>query len=270
MNSHLVLLLVIGALGLFTGIEPRLSVFSGLLLVIGYASISRLEHPRKKMVVWLLAAGTLSTSVGMVRFIWGDALPGIAEARGRATSKKAVSLLREILFAQDALRRHGMIDPDGDGVGSAGLLAELSGAEGARGKVRLKTPPLSPRFAPRTLSAVGPINEQEGYLLLICLPTKEGGWATHHAADIDDEAAERRWIAYAWPSQAGLGHSAAYFINEHEEILESSNLEQDGLRLVGAQAPPPCDDALGENKAAQWRVWNEKTRREALPGEKPP
>lgn len=270
MTPHLGFLLSIGLLGIASAIEPRISVFAGLLLVIGFASLSRFRHPAKKSVVQLLVLASCATTVGMVRFVGGEALQGITEARGRATSKKAVSLLREILFAQDALRRYAMIDHDGDGVGSAGLLAELSGAAGARGKRPLGTPPLSPRFAPRTLSGVGPINEQEGYLLLICLPRQGGGWATHHAARIDEEAAERRWLAYAWPAREGLGHSTAYFINEHEEIFESPNETADGLRLVGSESPPSCEDALGNARQDVWHVWNEKSRRTRLPGDRNP
>ncbi len=272
--KHLAFLVVVGVLGLVSGIEPRASVFACLLLVIAFASLSRFSHDRKRAVVVLLVVGAVSTAIGMVRFVWGEALAGIAEARGRATSKKAVSLLREILFAQDALRRYGMIDPDGDGVGGAARLGELCGSDPARGKTALETPPLSIRFSPRVATRSGPANEQEGYLLLICLPGKDRTWVTHPADAVDEELAERRWIAYAWPAQEGLGHEAAYFINEHEEILESTNLRPAGngeraLRLVGSGAAPDCDDALPGGAPGHWAPWRGKGRRPELPGEQP-
>lgn len=269
MNAHFIFLIFIGLLGLLSGFEARASVFACLLLVIGFASLSRFEHKRKKAVFVLLCVGALSTAVGMVRFVWGEALQGIAEARGRATSKRAVSLLREILFAQDALRRYAMIDPDKDGVGSAGRLGELAGTDPARGEKLLSTPPLAPRFSPRTASVAGPANQQEGYLLLICLPGDGDTWVTHPGEKVDDEAAERRWVAYAWPAQDGLGHEAAYFINEHEEILESANKGSDGLRLVGSSRAPSCDDALADPTKSHWQIWNEKAKRPHLPGDKP-
>jgi hypothetical protein len=269
MSAHIVFLLVIALIGLASGFESRLSVFACLLLVIGFASLSRFSHPRKRLIALLLGAAALSTSVGMLRFVWGEALPGIAEARGRATSKRAVSFLREILFAQDALRRYGMIDPDKDGVGSAARLGELAGSDGARGGQALATPPLSPRFSPRSASSSGPANQQEGYLLLICLPGRDSTWVTHPADPVDEEAAERRWVAYAWPAQNGLGHETAYFINEHEEILESTNREGAALRLVGPGKAPSCNDAINDETKVHGRVWNEKTKRPDLPGEKP-
>lgn len=272
--KHLIFLVTVGLLGVASGFESRASVFSCLLLVIAFASLSRFEHQKKRAVVVLLVAGSLSTAVGLVRFVWGEALQGIAEARGRATSKKAVSLLREVLFAQDALRRYGMIDPDGDGIGGAGRLGELCGSDAARGKEKLDTPPLSIRFSPRVATISGPANEQEGYLLLICLPGKGGGWVTHPADDVDEELAERRWVAYAWPVGEGLGHEAAYFINEHEEILESENrltTARDGrsLRLVGSDSAPSCPDAIEAETKTHWQPWRGKGRRPELPGALP-
>lgn len=271
--KHRAFLLSAGLLGLLSGFESRASVFSCLLLVIAFASLSRFEHEKKRFFVVFLLLGAVSTSVGMVRFVWGEALQGISEARGRATSKRAVSLLREILFAQDALRRYGMIDPDGDKIGSAGRLGELCGSDAARGSKPLQTPPLSIRFSPRAITRSGPANEQEGYLLLICLPGADGkSWVTYPTDAVDEELAERSWVAYAWPAAEGLGHEAAYFINEHEEILETENrlphAEKDRtLRLVGAEFSPSCSDALdGETKPA-WRVWRGKTRRPKLPGD---
>lgn len=271
---HVVFLVGVGLLGLVSGFESRAAVFACLLLVIAFASLSRFEHEKKRAIVALLLVAAVSTSVGMVRFVWGEALQGISEARGRATSKRAVSLLREILFAQDALRRYGMIDPDGDKVGSAARLGELCGSDPARGRERLKTPPLSIRYTPRTITRSGPANEQEGYLLLICLPgTKASSWVTYPTDPVDEELAERRWVAYAWPAAEGLGHEAAYFINEHEEILESDNRlpapEQGrSLRLLGAQFAPSCDDRMAEETKPAWHIWREKSRRPELPGDR--
>ena len=267
--KHSGFLILAGLLGLLSAFEDRASVFACLLLVIALASLSRFEHGKKRLFVWFLAVSALFTTVGMVRFVFGEALSGIAEARGRATSKKAVSLLREILFAQDAARRYGMIDPDGDGIGSAGRLGELSGTDPARMKSKLSTPPLALRYTPRIATKSGPASEQEGYLLMICLPgALANTWVTHPSEAVDDELAERRWVAYAWPAQEGLGHEAAYFINEHEEILESDNLSDAGLRLFGSQHSPACDDALQPETRAFWQPWSGKKRREALPGDR--
>lgn len=271
--KHLAFLLCVGILGLLSGFESRASIFACLLLVIAFASLTRFEHEKKRAIVVFLLLAAVSTSVGMVRFVWGEALQGISEARGRATSKRAVSLLREILFAQDALRRYAMIDPDGDKIGSAGRLGELCGSDPARGREKLRTPPLSIRYTPRAITRSGPANEQEGYLLLICLPGTGGkSWVTYPSDQVDEELAERSWVAYAWPAAEGLGHEAAYFINEHEVILETDNRlprAEKGrtLRFVGAEFAPSCTDALEDESKHAWHAWRGKTRRPKLPGD---
>jgi len=264
---------LVSAFGVLSVLITQLSVFALLLLVIAFGALYRLEHERKSTVAAALVVSGLFTCVGLFRFVEAEALPGIAEARGRAASKKAVSLLREILFAQDAARRYAMIDPDGDQVGSAARLGELSGGDGARGKQVLKTPPLDRRYTPRVLTPSGPATEQDGYLLLVCLPSVDQSWTAERDAVVDDELAERRWVAYAWPAGDKLGHSAAYFIDEHERILQSVNTTnalrhgEKQLRLVGPGAAPPCSDALEPPGREHWRTWSNKKAREHLPGD---
>lgn len=264
---YLPLLLTVAGIGFVSIWETRAAIFAILLLVIALASLFRFQHPQKPKIKLLLVISLVAATAGMGRFVWQEALPGIAEARGRASGKKAVSLLREILFAQDALRRLAMIDPDGDGIGSAGRLGELAGSDRARGGETLSSPPLELRFSPRIATKSGPATEQDGHYMIICLPGSDTQWVTHPGAGVDEEKAERRWIAYAWPAQPGLAHTAAYFIDEHERILESDNRESGGLRLVGSEFSPSCDDALAEATGGNWRPWEGKTARTNLPGD---
>lgn len=265
---HSALLSLIAGIGFLSIWETRASIFAILLLIIAMASLSRFEHPRRSTFRVLLILSMIAAVLGMGRFVWQEALPGIAEARGRASGKKAVSLMREILFAQDALRRHGMIDPDSDGIGSAGRLGELSGSDPARGQELLEAPPLALRFSPRVATDAGPATEQDGHYIIICLPGTEQEWVTHPGAAVDEEKAERRWLAYAWPAQEGLAHTSAYFIDEHERILESDNRHAEGLRLVGASKAPDCNDALSSATSTHWKPWRGKEARKGLPGDK--
>ncbi len=254
-----------GGLSLASIFVVEISVFAVLVLVIALAATTRLNHPKKQWIVWGLSGAMVLALVAMTRFVLGDALAGIIEARGRATSARAVSMLREILFAQDALRRYGFIDPDGDGIGSAGTLGELSGVHDVRGGATLDSPPLAPRYAPQIRTAAGPALRRNGYLYLVCLPAPRGGWSVRPGEPVDDEKAERTWIAYAWPATAEAPQTTAYFIDEHETILESPNVEENGLRLVGKRAAPRCSDR--QDNPGQWKPWRDKMPRKRLPGD---
>lgn len=255
--------------GVASLVETRLAVFAVLLLIIALASVSSTRTPPRGQTAWtwVLSGALVISILGLGRFIFQEALPGISEAKGRDSSKRAVSLLREIYFAENAMRRYAMIDPDGDGVGGAGRLAELTGHAPARGRRNLQTLPLAPRLAPLIETAHGPATEHEGYLVLVCVPKAGGGLTAQMADPVDEERAERRWIAYAWPQASGLPHKQAYAIDEHEGIFELDNENERGLIYVGAAYAPPCD-ALVRPEGPRFRPWGGKKPRLDLPGDR--
>lgn len=263
-SGHAWLLGSAAVLGCVSALYPPLSVFAVLALVIALASAVRFVHPRRSAFLLALGLGTLSSGIGLYRFVTGDALSGIIEARGRATSARAVSLLREILFAEDAARRYAMIDPDGDGIGSAGLLGELTGSQPARGRITLAHPPLAPRLTPHVITPSGPALAADGYLYLVCLPGVGGSWVTRPDGAIDDERAERRWVAYAWPESSDGPHVEVYFIDEHERILTFDNVGPGGARVLGGpERAPACNLALENDRFVPWKG---KKPRTDLPG----
>lgn len=268
-GPHKLLLLLALLLGPLSVLEPRLSIFAVLLLVIALASLSRLgERQRRPFALSLGVTLTLAV-LGLGRFVLHTALPGIVGAAARASGGRAVSVLREILFAQDASRRLALIDPDGDGVGGAGRLGELTGVNEARGKIRLETPPLAPYLTPRVPTPRGSAAEEADFLYLVCVPGKDGKLTARDSDEVDEEAAERRFVAYAWPARETSGQTSAFFIDEHERILVSENRATTGerkLRLVGPGQAPECDDALTSGSARQWQTWRNKEPRRSLPG----
>jgi hypothetical protein len=82
---------------------------------------------------------------------------------------------------------------------------------------------------------------------------------------VDDELAERRYVAYAWPSGRAPGLERAYFIDEHERILSAPSHK--GVRFSREHAPS-CDDALREPTKNDWRPWRGKKPRPGLPGDR--
>lgn len=246
-------------------VYPKLAVFSLLVSVIALASFSRARLNRGWRALLFISLGLSGLGVG--RFVFTEAVLGISEARGRDTERRAVSLLREIYFAQNAARRYAMIDPDADGVGSAGFLAELTGAARPRTGVALKTFPLAPRLNPRVDTRLGPATKLESYLFMVCLPTPHGGYTAQPNDPVDNEAAERAWRAYAWPSESGLPHTSLYVIDEHEAIYVYDNRDAaSGLRVVGSTHPPQCSLLSSPGADVSFRPWQGKKPRGDLPG----
>lgn len=244
---------------------PKFALFAVLLSVIALAALTRERSSSKPLLFRVLIATTAIAVLATGRFVMLEAMPGIIEARGRDLSAKSVSFLREILFAEDAMRRNAMIDPDHDGIGSAGLLGELAGTSPARGGAPLAVAPLLPRHAPKTPTRTGPALSSDGYLYLVCLPTGPATFSAESQERFDDEIAERRFLAYAWPeSNSGIVRSV-YMLDEHENILEDPNVD---FRIFGPARSPRCDDALNPETSRGYRPWRGKKPRDSLSGDK--
>jgi hypothetical protein len=191
----------------------------------------------------------------MERFVATLAMPGIVCGGRRAVEQEAVSRLRDVLFAEDAMRRASWIDPDADGIGSAAFLEELCGAPPRRGQAPRATPVL--HCGELVPTPLGPAARNGAYLYTVCLPMLGGGWSAAPRSGVDEELAERRFVAYAWPAEATEGKfDDVFFIDEHESIRVAS--------LPSGALPPACDAALGE---PAWQAWRGKQPRPDVPGD---
>jgi len=248
-----------------------LALAAVLVTVVVFLSLPALEGARR---VRSLAALALSAAAALAASIWfliADAIPKIVVGGEVALEQSALWRLREIVRAEDAMRAMPAVDPDRDGIGSAALVGELMGTLPLRGLRALDPPLLSRQYARLTETPLGPAAVANAYLLVVCLPSKSGGLTARPGDAIDEERAERRFVAYAWPMKAerveGLGR--AYFVDEHERILVSKNRGADGQSLwAGPNHSPPCDAALVEPTRASFRVWRGKKPRESLPGDR--
>jgi hypothetical protein len=212
------------------------------------------------------AFGALGAVVGLARFAVSGAMLGIVEGGQSAAAFSALWRLREVVIAEDEIRKAPVWDPDGDHVGSAALIGALTGNAPVRGTRRVETPLLNYAFHGEEDTALGPAARVEGYLLVVCLPTPSGGWTARPDEPVDDELAERRFVAYVWPSEAARGMTTAFFADEHERLLVLDPPRGAPAPYLGRDHAPACDAALGKDGLA-WKPWKKKQPRKTLPGD---
>ncbi len=253
--------------GATSAVVAFIALPAALFVLIVGISLPPLDRKQKWWMWVAVAVGAIGASIGSVRFVVGIAAHGIVSAGQGKTSRYAVSHLREVLFAEDGMRKTARLDHDGDGIGSAALLGELTGQSPLRGRDLLDPAVLSPRWRPVIDTPIGPAARVGGYLFIVCLPTTDGGWTAKPDTAIDEERAERRFVAYAWPDRDTRGVHDAFFIDQHERILTSTNHDGKEPKYASANFPPPCAAAVAESEtASEWSVWREKKPRTTLPG----
>jgi hypothetical protein len=260
-------LLVAGALLVVAGgsiIWVKLAPAVLVLSLIGYLTLPKhTQQPRIARIV--LAGSTVLAIAGFLRFVLSEAIPGMVQGGRQAMSRVAISQLRQILFAQDTLRRHALIDPDRDGIGSAAFVAELAGVVPLRRGARLPEALVQRHSGELVQTELGPAMHSGAHLFLVCLPKEGGGWTASPGDTVDEERAERRYLAYAWPADA-REPGEAYFLDEHETILIANNQPGSGAVYSGGSEPPPCDAAVSD--ATRWKPWKGKRPRGELPGDR--
>jgi hypothetical protein len=242
----------------------KLGLFAAVGTFVAWASLPKLPKAELRRERWLLLGAAVLATIGLVRFLVLEAIPGIVAGGNRFTEQRVISRLREMLFAEDTARRSAAQDPDQDHVGSALLLSELTGELGLRGGNALQVPLLE-GYPKQVDTSIGPAAEIGGYFLIVCLPKLGGGFTAQPADAIDEELAERRFIAYAWPSGSAPGLNNAVALDEHERIALAPS--KTGLRFAFT-APPSCDDVVAPETRAAWTAWRHKQPRQTLPGDR--
>jgi hypothetical protein len=246
----------LAALGVVATVWPLLGlpvVFLALLGVLALPARTGSGAGRSRVFV---AIAVIGAGVSLVRFVVEIAMPGIVQGGRGAAEQRAVSWLRDVLFAEDAMRRAGWIDPDHDGVGSAALLSELCGEPPLRGQARRDNPVLT--CGELIATPLGPAVRRGGYLFTVCLRQTDGHWSAQAGPLLDEEAAEREFVAYAWPD-AGARFEHAFFLDQNENIQS----------VPMANAALDCDSARGPGARIDWSAWRGKRPRPGpLPGDR--
>jgi hypothetical protein len=257
------------AIAVASAVYPPLAV-PGVVatLLLGLATPWPEPGRARSMARAAITVAAISAGVGLVRFAASKAMLGIVEGGQSATAFGALWKLREVVLAEDGLRQTAPWDPDGDHVGSAALIGALAGSAPLRGTKRLDAPLLNYAFREQTPTAIGPAARVEGYLLIVCLPKVGGGFTARPEEPVDDEQAERRYVAYAWPSESAKGMTTVFFADEHERLLVLDPPRGAAPPYLGTDRPPACDAALG-NDGLAWKPWKGKKPRSTLPGDSP-
>lgn len=245
---------LLAALAVSSAVWPVLGLPAAFLSFIGVLALPRRPAPGARGARLLLALSVACASVGLLRFVVEVAMPGIVRGGRAAAEQRAVSWLRDVSFAQDAMRKAGWIDPDADGVGSAASLGELCSGDPRRGQSARPSGVLTCGELIET--PLGLAARRGGYLFTVCLPLRGGGWSAT-STDLDEEAAERSFIAYAWPDADGR-FDDAFFLDQDENIQQLALPEGTALS---------CDSA---HRLRGWKPWRGKRPRQGpLPGSAP-
>ncbi len=252
-------------LGLASVVFTKIALVLSLLVVIAFAALPKSTSRERKRIFWLLVVSAIATGIGFLRFTVKEAVPSLVAAGNNAAAQTAVSRLRELSFVEDKMRELAVVDPDHDGVGSGGLIVELSGAGPVRGVDPMTPPLLSQQYSHLEPTSIGPAVVVAGYFYIVCLPKRGGGFTAHPEDPVDEELAERRFLSYAWPAVADHGAQGAFSLDEHENILASDNSVHGETVWAGPNFPPPCDAVLDEKTRYDWYVWRGKKPRAALP-----
>ena len=261
------------SLGVASAAWPMLALPALFVLLLGALAVPK--GGGRRVGIAAVSIGVVFALAGFVRFTVDEAAPGIVEGGRRAMARQSVAHLRRLVFAQDILREQATWDPDGDGIGSAGTLDALVGAP-MRGTAERRQ--LVMRFGEMREVPGARVAVVGGTVIALYLPAVGGG-ATSLQENIDDERAERRWVAYAWPLSAGPGDSFTLFVDEHERLLVSDNRAA-GQGYLGTQRMPAPGAALagGDFNAATpgagglggdggvWTAWKGKRPRAKLVG----
>jgi prepilin-type N-terminal cleavage/methylation domain-containing protein len=179
--------------------------------------------------------------VAIIAIIAAIAIPSLISSRIASYETAASATLRSLAAAQSTFVARVIVDQDADGSGEYGIFQELAGA--AVPRTRSQALNAGEVFS----SAMGSTNTdgvatKSGYAFIIYMPTDTSGGTMSDAdmtstsdptsAEISDadgiNLQERRWVAYAWPSDYGGTGYRCFGVNQQAEVYQARNEDSSG------------------------------------------
>lgn len=195
---------------------------------------------RRRTPRWfdLLVLGSIAivfTMVGVVR------VGGGCGCRSSANEAAAIATLQNLVTAQRRFADEQRRDQDRDGRGEFGWFAELAGSVAIDGRPRI-----NPRPAPLLTAAFRQVVagrvQRSGYWYAVFLPGPGGTWLCEAEPGggagrvLDVDAAEREFVAYAWPVERGRT-GARMFLVRADGVVWCCGLAERPGPLVSPPVP---------------------------------
>jgi type II secretory pathway pseudopilin PulG len=181
------------------------------------------------------------------------AIPNLLKARLEANETSAIAGLRNIASAQAQFQAMAAADRDQDGVGEYGFLAELAGTKPVPGGEPLVPPLLPARFGSVEDGAV----TSNGYLFKVYLAGRGGESVSElpsggSPSGLDADGAEKAFVVYAWPANAGSTGRCVFVLDESGAIYSSRNVASGGP-YGGIHSAPAADAAMSRPRCITGR-----------------
>ncbi len=193
--------------------------------------------------------GSVTAGIGalsVLSIVSSVAIPKLMAARLTANEANAIDTLRDIARAQALLHANTTFDRDGDRKGEYALLEELCHAEPRdHGAAETDPPMLSPSSFQELVAGVG---MRGGYLFRVDLRAgaKNSVSDLVAAPRIDTDAAEGRFVAYAWPLHASSTGQRVFAVDSSGVVYATQNNAAEQAYSGRARPPQPsawCLDA---------------------------
>ncbi len=238
---------------------PPLAVVAVVALVFALLFSSG----RARLIVGVV--GFPLAMAGLYRFTVGTMMPNLVSAGQRAAEERAVSRLREILWAERRVKELGYVDADRDGTGEFALLPELVGTARRPG-TNASAAVLKPELY-RLVRAIPAVFQSEGYLFAVYLPgappCQEGASAIDDP--VDAAGAAQRFVAYAWPLVLDQNGRRVFAIDQDDHVCETENPRgYAGFEVPVSGAAGPLAAAFAScgrgGDGDTWRRWRKLGR----------